>query len=107
MTRDRRLATFADIAARLNRLRAGSRSGCVIRVERGCPMEPMSAVIGVLLGAAVGFFFERIRRGSAYQDRDQILERGLQCCIPKIEPGKTGKQPAAQPFKQYPDTNKT
>ena len=38
-------------------------------------MDPMSAGIGVLLGAAVGFFFERIRRGSAYQDRDQILEQ--------------------------------
>lgn len=33
------------------------------------------AVIGLLVGGGIGFFFERIRRGSSYQDRDQILEQ--------------------------------
>ena len=39
-------------------------------------MEPaIAAVIALVAGGAVGFFFERMKRGSAYQDRDQILEQ--------------------------------
>ncbi|MDA0284122.1 MAG: ribonuclease Y [Planctomycetota bacterium] len=34
----------------------------------------IGAGIGLVVGVA-GFFFERIRRGSSYQDRDQILEQ--------------------------------
>ena len=35
----------------------------------------ISAGIGLAAGGAVGFFFERLRRGASYQDRDQILEQ--------------------------------
>lgn len=34
-----------------------------------------AAVIGLVTGGAGGFFFERVKRGAAYQDRDQILEQ--------------------------------
>jgi len=34
-----------------------------------------AGVIALIAGGAIGFFFERIKRGSAYQDRDQILEQ--------------------------------
>ncbi len=34
-----------------------------------------AGVIALVAGGAIGFFFERIKRGSAYQDRDQILEQ--------------------------------
>lgn len=34
-----------------------------------------AAVVALIAGGGVGFFFERIKRGSAYQDRDQILEQ--------------------------------
>ena len=37
--------------------------------------EAVWGVIGVLVGAAAGFFFERVKRGAAYQDRDQIIEQ--------------------------------
>lgn len=33
------------------------------------------AVIGLVAGGAAGFFFERIKRGASYQDREQILEQ--------------------------------
>lgn len=35
----------------------------------------IGAGIGLAAGGAAGFFFERIRRGASYQDRDQILEQ--------------------------------
>lgn len=35
----------------------------------------IGAGIGLVAGGAAGFFFERIRLGSAFQDRDQILEQ--------------------------------
>ena len=38
-------------------------------------MEPLYAVVGLAVGGGLGFFFERIKRGSAYQDRDQIIEQ--------------------------------
>ena len=33
-----------------------------------------AGLIGVALGAALGFFFDRVRRGAAYRTRDQILK---------------------------------
>ena len=38
-------------------------------------MEPLYAVVGLAVGGGLGFFFERIKRGSAYQNRDQIIEQ--------------------------------
>ena len=38
-------------------------------------MEPLYAVAGLAVGGGLGFFFERIKRGSSYQDRDQIIEQ--------------------------------
>jgi ribonucrease Y len=37
--------------------------------------EAVYAVVGLLFGGGLGFFFERLKRGSAYQDRDQIIEQ--------------------------------
>ncbi|MCA9072235.1 MAG: DUF3552 domain-containing protein, partial [Planctomycetaceae bacterium] len=34
----------------------------------------VGAVVGILIGGAVGFFFDRLRRGEAYQTRDRIVE---------------------------------
>ena len=30
-------------------------------------------LVALVLGGAAGFFFERVRRGAAYQDRDAII----------------------------------
>ncbi len=38
-------------------------------------MEYAIAIVTGLLGAAGGFFFDRLRKGSAYQDRDEILKQ--------------------------------
>jgi ribonucrease Y len=35
----------------------------------------IGAVVGIVAGGGAGFFFERMKRGAAYQDRDQILEQ--------------------------------
>lgn len=37
--------------------------------------EVIWGLIGLLAGGGAGFFFERARRGAAYQDRDQIVEQ--------------------------------
>jgi ribonuclease Y len=38
-------------------------------------MNPyVAALLGLVIGGLVGFFFERLRLGSAYRDRDQIVE---------------------------------
>jgi ribonuclease Y len=37
--------------------------------------EELYAVVGLVVGGGLGFFFERLKRGSAYQDRDQIIEQ--------------------------------
>lgn len=38
-------------------------------------MEPVYALVGLVAGCGLGFFFERIKRGAAYQDRDLIIEQ--------------------------------
>lgn len=35
----------------------------------------LGSLIGLALGGAAGFFFERLRRGAAYQDRDVIIQQ--------------------------------
>lgn len=34
----------------------------------------IGAVVGILIGGAVGYYFDRLRRGEAYQTRDRIVE---------------------------------
>lgn len=38
-------------------------------------MEAIWVGIGLVVGVAVGFFFDRLRRGAAYQGRDEILKQ--------------------------------
>jgi len=47
---------------------------CGFAENKGCEAmtEAIIGLVGLLLGGAVGFFFERLRRGTAYQDRDAI-----------------------------------
>ncbi|VAX38962.1 Ribonuclease Y [hydrothermal vent metagenome] len=35
----------------------------------------MWGIIGVLLGGAIGFFFDRLQKGAAYKNRDEILQQ--------------------------------
>ncbi|MDA0588153.1 MAG: ribonuclease Y [Planctomycetota bacterium] len=37
--------------------------------------DVLYAAVGLVVGGGLGFFFERLKRGSAYQDRDQIIEQ--------------------------------
>ncbi|MBW3543039.1 MAG: ribonuclease Y [Planctomycetes bacterium] len=38
-------------------------------------MEAIYALVGILLGAAAGYFFDRLRRGEAYKTRDDIIRQ--------------------------------
>jgi len=41
-------------------------------------LEAIWGAVGLLVGAAVGFFFDRLRKGAAYQARDEIIKQAEQ-----------------------------
>ena len=40
--------------------------------------EAIWGVVGAVVGVAIGFLFDRLRRGAAYQDRDEIIKKAEQ-----------------------------